>query len=1482
MNDPEITKKALLVALGAAAQSFFEGLPSQGLTPVPIYGPLAAGLITLVRTYRELTAAAAPLPAQARDALQKQKKAWEAFLRAEGEKRPREALASAITTALAVLDQHALDAEELTQQGLKVDRATRETMKAAKDDLQGLSSAEEAWVRRLVAQYYTFLLQEPQVWTLAATQVMLDQLKEILSKIDGLQTRETYQAWSALDSVLPRTEPGRPGTPFFFHELKAGYRLVPYVGTVFEKLRDDLTAWARGLAARPGKAGLYWLYGPGGAGKTRLVVEVVAALKAWEEEEWLAFALPQGMSRERIGRWAKHWAQPKYPTLLLVDYLESRSREAIEALLNEVVQQDYQREAPLALVFLSRPDPSQSGQYQALREWRTRGLNPLAGDLVERLPMAPIPELALDDRRELFQKAVAAFRGRLAVREDIQPIDYDDQDLPQRPLSLILLAFLAAQGHRVARSRDEHNIYKETWDWERRKWGDILVRYSGIPDEWVREMQDRIELALAAATLGRRFTSPDQVAAWWREHFPPRAISVRGETWAPEWLAQRLPELFPAADRDGWHLPPIEPDPLADWVLARRAGGQPSLIARATLHACPTKEELLNAWAGMEKTLVETAAKQTGNILTTLERVYEAGWRVSEGDDKDRPAYREEARGGVGQVNAWLEETLPQLPQGAALLFLEALDNELPSFDRTVLLLPVLETYYRMKLKVLDEEDPEAVAALGNLANVLSALGHRSQATEITIEVNRRYRELAEGDPETYRPLLATSLNNLGNRLSDLGRWEEALQAAKEAVRIRRQLAQEHPKAFLPDLAMSLNNLGTILSELGRRGEALQAAQEATALYRQLAQENPQAFLPYLAASLTNLGEVLSELGRRQEALQAAQEAAELYRQLAQENRKTFLPYLATSLNNLGLSLSDLGRRGEALQAAQEATDLCRQLAQEHPQAFLPDLASSLNNLGSRLSDLGRRGEALQAAQEATALYRRLAQENPKAFLPDLAMSLNNLGAMLSELGRWEEALQAAEEATDLHRQLAQENPQAFLPDLAMSLNNLGLRLSDLGRRQEALQAAEEAVRIRRQLARENPQAFLPDLASSLNNLGNRLSELGRREEALQAAQEATALYRQLAQENPKAFLPYLATSLNNLGLRLSDLGRRQEALQAAQEAAELYRQLAQENPKAFLPDLAMSLNNLGNRLSELGRRQEALQAAQEATALYRQLAQENPQAFLPDLAMSLNNLGNILSELGRWEEALQAAQEAVRIRRQLAQENPKAFLPYLATSLNNLGKMLSDLGRREEALQAAQEAAELYRQLAQENRKAFLPDLAMSLNNLGLSLSDLGRREEALQAAEEAVRIRRQLAREHPQAFLPDLAMSLNNLGIMLAELGRREEALQAAEEAVLIRRQLAQENPMAFLPDLARSLGVYGSALIKAERPQEAAAAFQEGLKRLLPLARQLPQAFAPLLGEFLRLYLTASQAAGQTPDEELFLAAGVVLAAAQAAGE
>ena len=515
---------------------------------------------------------------------------------------------------------------------------------------------------------------------------------------------------------------------------------------------------------------------------------------------------------------------------------------------------------------------------------------------------------------------------------------------------------------------------------------------------------------------------------------------------------------------------------------------------------------------------------------------------------------------------------------------------------------------------------------------------------------------------------------------------------------------------------------------------------------------------------------------------------------------------------------------------------------------------------------LGEHRVAEARAAVATSNHIDALDDERVSHKSELAAALNNCGLQLSAVGRREDALAAAQEAVDLYRALAQTRPDAFRPDLAGSLTNLVKMLSDLGRREDALAAAQEAVDLYRALAQTRPDAFRPDLAMSLNNLGAMLSDLGRREDALAAAQEAVDLYRALAQARPDAFRPNLAMSLNNLGAMLSDLGRREDALAAAQEAVDLYRALAQVRPDAFRPDLAMSLNNLGAMLSNLGRREDALTAAQEAVAVYRALAQVRPDAFRPDLAMSLTNLGNRLSNLGRREDALAAAQEAVDLYRALAQVRPDAFRPDLAMSLTNLGNRLSVLGRREDALAAAQEAVDLYRALAQARPDAFRPNLAASLTNLGNRLSDLGRREDALAAAQEAVDLYRALAQARPGAFRPDLAMSLTNLGNRLSNLGRREHALAAAQEAVDLYRALAQVRPDAFQTDLARSLGAISQTLLSDQRPSDAAAAAHEGLEIMAPFVEANPQAFGGLTSALISVYIKATAAANDTPDQAL----------------
>ena len=111
-----------------------------------------------------------------------------------------------------------------------------------------------------------------------------------------------------------------------------------------------------------------------------------------------------------------------------------------------------------------------------------------------------------------------------------------------------------------------------------------------------------------------------------------------------------------------------------------------------------------------------------------------------------------------------------------------------------------------------------------------------------------------------------------------------------------------------------------------------------------------------------------------------------------------------------------------------------------------------------------------------------------------------------------------------------------------------------------------------------------------------------------------------------------------------------------------------------------------------------------------------------------------------------------------------------------------------------------------------------------------------------------------------------LNNLGGALSNLGRREEALKPSQEAVDIRRRLAKANPQAFLPDLASSLGGYGTILRSLDRNAEAARSFGEGLQKIGPIYQKMPQAFGGLAGALKQNYLSACEAAGQEPDQEL----------------
>ncbi|MCX7689769.1 tetratricopeptide repeat protein [Thermoflexus sp.] len=857
---------------------------------------------------------------------------------------------------------HKLEQELKRVPGLDEARRAR-ALALLMDCLRARLSSDEQF--RPVITALSVLRTEKQ---LQALQSAVDRLQEAVNALLGLP--EDVLVW-------PVRRLDEPIAELRAYHLHPKYRLVPYTGVAFEGMRDDLIEWARGLEKAQSPVGLRLYVGPGGAGKTRLLIEAGEALRA--EGWWVGFL--------RAGRLTPNNApilcRDARPTLLIIDYVADRSEE-VRILLRAAARALRERTAPLAIVLLER----------SLPPWLEKELSTyvdpdyvnwpefLSLPTVEKAPRE-LPSVEEVDRSAFFESALQRFR-ELCPIDPQKPIPrYALAELPESPLHILLLAMLTVEGVQVDQAARPEQVLEYAWSRERSAWERHLRPLIGPIEEWLGEAVERVEDLCVVATLGRRFPSPEAIEAFLREHAEPLP-NIRWKD-----LAQRLLHIFPHAE-DGM-VPPIVPDPLADFVVAQRLKERPELLR----WALPTHEEAERA--------PEEAARAARQALSVLARIWEQN---------------EE------QAEKWMKEVADHVVAWPLIAWSE-LETLLPNPVYTLALREFLAAFYRGRLDqvFLDEE---RARIWNNLAAALYALGCREETLQAAQEAVALYRRLAERDPNAFLPNLAKSLNNLGLVLAGLGRREEALQAAQEAVALYRQLAQQHPDAFLPDLAMSLNNLGNRLANLGRREEALQATQEAVQIRRQLAAQHPDAFLPHLAMSLSNLGLVLAGLGRREEALQAAQEAVTLYRRLAQQHPDAFLPDLAMSLSNLGAALVDLGRREEALQAMQEAAALYRRLAQQHPDAFLPDLAMSLNNLGAMLVALGRREEALQAAHEAVQIRRQLAKQRPNAFLPDLARSLATYGFVLMKLGRAREAHAAFAEALQQILPLARAYPAVF------------------------------------------------------------------------------------------------------------------------------------------------------------------------------------------------------------------------------------------------------------------------------------------------------------------------------------------------------------------------------------------------------------------------------------------------------------------------
>ena len=303
-------------------------------------------------------------------------------------------------------------------------------------------------------------------------------------------------------------------------------------------------------------------------------------------------------------------------------------------------------------------------------------------------------------------------------------------------------------------------------------------------------------------------------------------------------------------------------------------------------------------------------------------------------------------------------------------------------------------------------------------------------------------------------------LGTLGKLYKELGRFKEAETAYQEELEIFKELAEKNPEAYKPDVAGTQNNLGVLHYDLKRFEEAETAYQEALDTYKALKDKNPDAYMPTVATTQNNLGVLYADLGRFVEAETAYTEALDIRKELADKNPDAYMPFVAATLNNLGILYTHLGRFAEAETAYTEALGTCKELADKNPDAYMPNIAGMQNNLGVLYVNLKKFTEAETTYQEALDIRKELACKNPDAYMPDVATTQNNLGNLYSKLKRFEEAEIAFREALEIYNALAEKNPDMYNLDIAGIQNNLGILYSKLKWFEEAENAYHEALKV--------------------------------------------------------------------------------------------------------------------------------------------------------------------------------------------------------------------------------------------------------------------------------------------------------------------------------------------------------------------------------------------------------------------------------------
>jgi non-specific serine/threonine protein kinase/serine/threonine-protein kinase len=324
--------------------------------------------------------------------------------------------------------------------------------------------------------------------------------------------------------------------------------------------------------------------------------------------------------------------------------------------------------------------------------------------------------------------------------------------------------------------------------------------------------------------------------------------------------------------------------------------------------------------------------------------------------------------------------------------------------------LPRIAETLVLMLEKLGPEHPYTLTSMNNFASAYQAAGD----VDLALLIFQGALKLSEARLGPEHPHTLTSMNHLASAYQAAEKVELALPLFTETLKRRRaKLGPEHP-----DTLISMINLASAYLAAGQVDLALPLSKETLKLCR--AKLGPEH--PHTLSSMHNLASAYQAAGNLDLAVPLHEDTLKL----RQAKSGPEHPDTLASMNNLAWAYHAVGRLDLALPLREKTLKVCRaQLGPEHPHTL-----ASMNDLASAYQAAGNLGPAVLLHEDTLKL--RLAKFGPAH--ADTLMSMNNLGVAYMSAGKLEQALPLLEEATKVRR--AKPGPEH--PDTLSSMGALG------------------------------------------------------------------------------------------------------------------------------------------------------------------------------------------------------------------------------------------------------------------------------------------------------------------------------------------------------------------------------------------------------------------------------------------------------------